>query len=278
MKRKRVFRITFTDETSLEKRAEWIVTPWRLLRVGLPLVLLLLVAGGLLVVFTPLKRLMPGYMPSEQRSAAEMAYLRVDSLREVLSTDRDYMSNILNVMNIGRNPEPRPDTSAWQQDEPLYMSDSLIGPSENETRFNLALQRREGFNLSVLAPLAAEGMVFCFPASQGVYGQLGADGATQRVVLAGDACVRSVADGTVVGVSRSVRERGYLIWVQHDNGFLSRYSRLGNPLVDQGSSVEAGQAIALQAVGTGTRGECIDLQLWHDGEQVPPRRFVPEPM
>lgn len=279
MKRKRLFRITLTDENSLEQRGRWLATPGQ---IGLSIagvVVILLAAGVAIAGFTPLRRLMPGYLRSEQRAATEMAFLRIDSLRQVVETEREYMANMISALDTRRTPDPKPDTIWWQQEaEAIFPADSLLMPSERETSFNLALQRREGFNLSVLAPLAAEGMLFCFPASQGVYGPLGADGATQRVILSRNACVRSVADGTVVGVTRSVRERGYLIWIQHDNGFLSRYSRLGSPLVDQGSRVETGEAIALMATGTGMHGEWIDVQLWHDGEQLPPRRFLPDPL
>lgn len=277
MKRKRAFRITLTDEGSLERRASWCASPLRLGIVLAGVALLLMAVGAALVFLTPLRRLAPEYMPREQRAAAEMAYLRIDSLREAIRVEREYMASIKTALDTHRQPKARPDTAGTVPDaERPVAADSLVVPTEREARFTLAMQRREGFNLSVLAPLAAEGMVFCFPATSGVYGPLGSDGATQSVILARGASVRAVADGAVVGVTRSVRERGYVVWIQHDNGFMSRYSRLGTPLVDQGSRVEAGEAIAIQASGMGVRGNKVDIQLWHDGERLPPRRYLPD--
>ena len=277
MKRKRAFRITLVDEGSLERRASWCASPLRLILTLAGIAFLLMAIGGALVFLTPMRRFVPEYMPREQRAAAEMAYLRIDSLREAIRVEREYMASFITALDTRRQPQARPDTSETVLDEALTVAaDSLVMPTEQEARFTLAMQRREGFNLAVLAPLAAEGMVFCFPATSGVYGQLGRDGVTQSVVLARGACVRAVADGTVVGVTRSVRERGYVVWIQHDNGFMSRYSRLGSPLVDQGSHVDAGEAIAIQASGKGIRGDKVDIQLWHDGECLPPRRYLPD--
>ncbi len=277
MKRKRALKISLTDESRLEERASWTASPLRLgLTVGV-VSLLLIALGGALVLFTPLRRITPGYMPREQRAATEMAFMRIDSIREALRVEREYMANFIQALDSRRKPVMEIDSAALRQEiDPDLLTDSLMAASDQEVRFTLAMQRREGFNTSVLAPLAAEGMVFYFPASSGVYGSLGTDGNTQRVIVGKDACIRSVADGSVVGVTRSTRERGYIIWIQHDNGFLSRYSHLGMPLVDQGSVVEGGEAIALPAAGNGIRGDRIDIQLWHDGERLAPRRFLPE--
>lgn len=286
MKIRKLLRITVVDENRLEERFSRTFRPvalWSLLG-GMALGLMIL--GVLLLWVTPLHTLMPGYLPRQQRIAAEEAFLRIDSMRDEMAKSREYLLSVMRAID----PERFPPEETGQRDHdsaapapeilpgeiaPGILADSLLKPSEQEERFALAVRRREGFNLQVLAPLAAEGMEFCFPASSGVYVR-GVEGAlTQGVLIPRDASIVSVADGSVVGVTRSVREHGYIIWIQHDNGFLSRYSRLGSPIVDQGSRVSVGEAIALPAVGAASGAERVDIQLWHDGERLEPRKYLP---
>lgn len=279
MKVKKLFRLTFTDESRLEQRGSWVMSPLKLWCVATAVALAFMSMGALLLWISPLRSLMPGYLTRESRLAAETAVMRIDSLRGVLEADREYIAGVMRALH----PEstPRGATTGADRDSlaskilPLA-ADSLPGASEREKRFSLAVQRREGFNLQVLAPLAAEGVDFCFPATSGTYGAA-RDQQTQTVILPRTAAVVAVADGSVVGVTRSVREHGYIIWIQHDNGFLSRYSRLGIPMVDQGSRVERGEAIALPASGNATDGARVEVKLWHDGEPLRPLKYLPMP-
>ncbi len=280
MRAKRLLSITITDEARLTRRARWTGSPWKLWALSLLSAIILMVAGGALVGLTPLRRLMPGYMGKEERTASETAWLRIDSLRQVLDQQRAYIDNFTKVIR-GESTESelpvkeQPFDSVSALTSPLDV-DSLLMRSEAEERFVRRVERRDRFNYSVLAPLAAEGIVFHFPATEGIYTSHPADSMSLRLLLAREATVRSVAEGTVVGVTRSVRERGYIVWIQHENGFLSRYSRLGTPLVDQGTHVEGGEAIALPSRNTGTASEAVDIQLWHNSERIPARRFLPE--
>lgn len=280
MKVRKLFRITVIDENRLEERFSRTASPFRLWAVGIGVALGLMLLGAALLWLTPMRTLMPGYLPREQRLAVESAFLRIDSMRELLAKDRAYMESVMSALKpekyppAGPPPPPQESGTLSLEVDPGLLADSLLKPTEQEAHFGLAVRRREGFNLQVLAPLAAEGMEFCFPATSGVLTQTQSTNAALGVLIPRDASIVSVADGTVIGVTRSVRERGYIIWVQHDNGFLSRYSRLGTPLVDQGQRVEMGEAIALPAVGTGIGAERFDVLLWHDGEALDPRKYL----
>ena len=274
MKRRTLYRITITDESRLERRGSWLWRPWKLALAGAGVALLLMGAGASLVWLTPMRQMMPGYMRKEQRAAYEMVALRLDSIAERLEANRLYMENLRMVLDPDREPA-RIDTT--RQELPAQDLDSmLLMPSENEERFVASIGKRDRFNSTVLAPLDAEGMIFHFPVTTGAFSSP-EESLTASLLMAGEGTVCSVAEGRVVGVARSTRERGYIIWIQHSNGFLSRYSRLGSPLVDQGTLVAGGEAIALPARSTGTAAHLISIQLFHNGEPLAPARFLPQP-
>lgn len=273
MKRHRQYRITLSDESRLQNFYSRVYGPFRLAGVIILTSLTLMAIGGAIALLTPLRHLTPGYMGREQRAASEIAYLRIDSLKRVIDANSRYLDNIKMALDTERVPTPVDTTT--QNIYNLPADSLLLMATEAEERLVSTVRRSGLFNRAVQAPTDAEGMIFHFPATSGYFSQHPLDNMIARLTLPKDASVCAIADGMVVGVSRSTRERGYLVWIQHDNGFLSRYSRLGIPLVDQGRRVEGGEAIATTATNTGMASEFVDLMLWHNGEPLNPRIYLP---
>ena len=82
------------------------------------------------------------------------------------------------------------------------------------------------------------------------------------------ASVVASSAGTVVLVSESTGANGTIVMVQHPNGLISVYGKLGNAIVTKGQSVSAGQTI-----GT-TAGTQMLFQLRKGTEAVNPNDYV----
>ncbi|MDE5632416.1 MAG: M23 family metallopeptidase, partial [Muribaculaceae bacterium] len=123
------------------------------------------------------------------------------------------------------------------------------------------------FNLSVLAPIAAEGMIFASPVpSTATVEPLSTGGvsAVQPAALP----VSAVYRGSVTGLYYDGDGRA-VVTVQHPNDFVSVYSGLDDVFVVKGAKVAASQRI-----GHTSAGRPLVFELWHNGALLAPGDYV----
>lgn len=274
MRRQRKYRVVIEDESRLHDVFSLSMSPLRWIGAGLVFLVVALTVAGTVIYLTPLRSLLPGYMKSGERANTEIGMLRLDSLAEAYRRNESYMKNLMTVLNTDRVPA---DSAGLATATNLLTADSLAGPSEEESRFVTEVREREKFNISVVAPLAADAMMFVPVSPESIITTDSRARRTARVILADGESPCAVADGRIVGVFRSASGGGNVMVIQHPKGFLSCYSRLGTPLADTGDEVTGGQIIALQATGNGMRGNEIHLQMWHNGTPLIPYEYIGDP-
>lgn len=274
MKTRSRFRLTIEDEGRLEKIADFSTTgpKWlAILAVGLIFIMLI---GAILVFLTPARRLLPGYLKASERSATEIQLMRLDSIRTAYETNAAYIENLRFVLNPSL---PEKDTlSSALQYHVVLPSDSLLPTSPEEIRFSAMMRDRDKFNVSVVAPLAAESMMFTPVNETSIVSHGTRRDHKAEIILAAGATIASIADGTVISVSQSVRNGGSIVIIQHPKGFLSRLSRLGTVIVEPGDIVSGGQIIAFSNRGNAQKGEHINLEMWYNGNPLIPFEYVGE--
>lgn len=270
MKKRSRYRITIEDESRLEKLGDYSATSLKFFLIGIVAVLFLMISGAMIAFFTPLRTLMPGYLKKSERAASEMQLLRLDSLRLAYETNAAFLDNIMNVLGPS---DLEKDTAAVKMTYPPTL-DSLLPTSREEQRFVALMREREKYNVSVLAPLAAESMMFTTVSDESVFKEESKENYKGEIVLARGATVASVADGIVIAISQTIRDGGSTVIIQHPKGFLSRLSRLGTVLVETGDAVTGGQVIALCNSGNGRKGEIIGIEMWRNGDRLIPYEYV----
>ena len=255
------FRLEFIKENTLNVVWSVRMTP---LRVWLACGLILAAMGALIWVvmsYTPLRRLVPGTLSGDLRARYIELALTVDSLEQRAATTDAYMANIKAIMT-----GEIPDNEASEITE-ITASDSLLAASEAERAFVQSYEEEERFNLSVLAPIAAEGMVFTSPGNVVEARAMQGIGRTVELVIPRNGAVNSVYRGTVVSVV--ARPDGLSdITVQHPNDFISVYSGVRDVFVDKGSRVVAGQRIAHAS------DKPVGFELWHKGTALDSRDYI----
>lgn len=267
----RKFRITITDESRLQDVFSRTLSPRGIWLIALAVFLFTLALGYLFVLITPLKTLIPGYFHESQRAASIEAMLRVDSISEAYKRNEAWIANMRTVMDINRTKSDSMVSSCALK---TFSPDSLLPQSQEEARFVKMMQEREKFNISVVASMAAEGMLF-FPASdEGVPALESRESYISRISLPSGASVMAIADGSVLAQYYDYKSRGYSILMQHENGFVSRYSGLGNPLVGQGDIVSGGEVICLAPRPAAGKPIEISVELWHNGSPVKPYDYL----
>lgn len=260
----RRYRLDFINENTFNR--VWTV---RMGRVKVVLASLGCVAALIALIFvvmayTPVRRILPGGMPADMRVRYQTAILRVDSLERAWRLQQQYLDNVAEV--IGRQS---PDSASAQ---PVQLAattgtDTLPAAGEAERAFVRAYDDQNRFNLSVLAPIAAEGMIFSPPVTQSAQiAQVAGGGLSINPHRATP--VSAIYRGTVAGVYFNPDGTSTIV-VQHPNDFVSIYGGVGDVFVERGQRIVPGQRIA----HTGTRNAML-FELWHNGTSLDPRDYM----
>lgn len=272
-KRRHTYLISVENVARLERVAAVRVTPLKMAAAALAAIVLLLAGGAAAVMLSPLKQMLPGYMKADERTATQESILRLDSLREAAARRDAYLSAIVRALDTSRPADTVTGAEEAEHATP-FDPDSLMPATARERRFVTAMHEREKYNLSVLAPLAADRMEFMPPVPGGVFPGENRDALRAEIAAPADAPALSVADGTVVAAYMARDERSGVVVVQHDNGFVTRYSGLERPAVSEGDRIEIGRAVAYRGARRTDGSRRIYLEMWHDSDPVIPYRYV----
>lgn len=271
MKEKHRYTLRLEDQAYQRTRFSFRLRPLYIYLFLALLLVLTLTAGALLMLFTPLNRLMPDYLTDSQRLASQQAIMRVDSLTGILARNHAWLTNFQRLTDTDRQPV---DSALYARDPGEYNPDSIPDASPQERRFVNALEERERFNISVLAPLDADGMMFVPVATRAYFDADARKASDPTVLLTFDSPVQAIADGTVLAVFFNSRALGQSVLVQHARGFVSGYYHLGTPMVVPGDAVNAGQPLA-SAPAPDRRGRrWIQLRIWHNGTALTPYKVI----
>lgn len=267
------YKLTITNENTLEDVVDLHVSKLNGLSVLLSVVVILFLIAALIIAFTPLRNYLPGYMNSEIRAQVVENVLRADSLQQAVERQNLYILNIQDIL-AGRI---KADTVSSIDSLTLLRQDSLMERTQRETDFRKQYEETEKYNLtSITARPEADGLIFYRP-SRGMIStpfsieqkHFGADIAANP----GES-ILAVLDGTVV-LSTYTAETGYLIAVQHNREFLSVYKNCGSLLKQEGESVKGGEAIAVAGNSSQqTLGPHLHFELWHKGKAVNPELYI----
>lgn len=86
--------------------------------------------------------------------------------------------------------------------------------------------------------------------------------------------VRATQAGTVLYVGSDLPEYGRLVLIQHSNDYISAYAHLGNVLVQEKQTVQAGQAIANVGFAPAVNQSALEFQIRYRGTPINPNQFV----
>lgn len=265
----RRYRLSFTNENSLH--TVWTVSMSRLKAWMLAL---LVIAGAAciaatVIVATPLRSLLPGYLGAEQRQTHIINNMRVDSMATAIEINSAYIENLTAILT-GDLDSVTPDFTSMNRTLP----DTLAEATEVEKNFIRQWEERERYNLRVLTPLAAESMVFGTPVSGASIDSLYTEpSVTLSLNARRNAPMASVYSGTVVDCTYSP-EDGIGITIQHPNDFISHYSGMSESFVSKGDKVRTGQNIGLINSSGSAPTRKATLEMWHKGSSINPLDYI----
>lgn len=271
MKAKKRYRIAIEDESRLRQVASVRVSPWMLWVGGTAGVLLLIVFTSVLIMATPIRTLMPGYLKNRERAEAKEGLLRIDSIRDAYRRNSLYLNNILKVLDTERTPTDSILNVTTPNELP---PDSLLPSSPREIEFITQMKDREQYNVSILAPLAADQLRIYPVAAGATVAEQSGNQMKPRILMPKGNPICAAADGRIIAIQNPAPEGGSAIVMQHDNGFVSRYSHLGTPTVSPGDHADGGSVIAHGATGGAIGAGYIFMEMWYDGNSLEPAKIL----
>ncbi|MDX1910762.1 MAG: M23 family metallopeptidase [Saprospiraceae bacterium] len=242
----------------------------------------------MLIIWTPLKRYIPGYGDFTRDSEIAELTGKVASLENEIEAHRRYNENFRKILT--GDLEDISADAVKKQGQPENPADTLPKdvdriPEDENLRSAVALgtftsdPNNSGASAQVPAivrDMPLEQQFFIPPVSGEVTAaydlkknHLGLDVAAPK-----NTAVKAAADGSVISAGYTV-ETGYSIALQHPNNVVTFYKHNSVLLRREGDIVKAGEAIAIIGnSGETTTGPHLHFELWYKGRAVDPALYI----
>ena len=267
------YKLTIINENTLEEIVGIHVSKLNGVSVLLSAVTVIFLIASLIIVFTPLRNYLPGYMNTEIREQVVMNALRADSLQWLLDRQRLYILNIQDIIsgNI------KADSVHSMDSLTLARSEELMERTQAEDEFRKQYEETERYNLTTIdnAP-AVTGLIFFRPTRGMISSGFDVNQKHYGIDIAAspNESVLSTLDGTVI-LATYTADTGYVIQVQHNQNLVSVYKHCGSLLKKVGDTVKAGEAIALVGnTGEKTTGPHLHFEVWNKGRALDPTKYI----
>ena len=275
-KKRSKYKLTFFNESSLEDVWTICFSRFGAIMTAILLIGLIVVAILSVIVGTPVKNLLPGYLKTEERIEMVDKILRVDSLAAEVQRRDAYIKNLASILT----GEIKIDSIGQQADSLLSTTtDTLLPESKLMANYIKQYEQEEKYTLNVFTPTTPiDGKLFYPPLKGKIIkaynpkeGQFGIDIQCPR-----NTAVSAVLDGTIVSAGYTI-DYGYVIYIQHSNNYLSVYKYNSGILKNIGDKVSGGEKIAVTGWedGKSSKQSCVaEFQLWHMGQSLDPEKYI----
>lgn len=270
-----IYRLVLRKDETLEEVGSYRLT---LFNIYILLSSLILVAMGLMAVvifFTPLKRLVPGYAEPSQHPEYIKLSKKMATLESELTSYKLYYERFNQLVRqpdsisaprktytskvVTSQPEKAATGTVVSNGVPKSIDQTIVNNSPQGAILNEADYR-------YLMPPISGVISSAFDAKTD---HLGVD-----ILAPHDTPVKAIWDGHVITADWTL-ETGYTIGIQHSNDMVSFYKHNATLLKKTGAFVRAGEAIAIIGnTGKLSSGPHLHFELWLHGKPVDPTNYI----
>ena len=268
------YKLSFINENTLEE-----VWSFRLSQlsvfISLGVFAFSLVAfTAFIIIMTPIRNYLPGYLDVEVRKEIVQNALRADSLERMIEIQNLYLKNVTGIISGTIELDSIREIDSLARVD----ADFEIPRSPEEEEYVKNFEQEEKYNLTVLNtnPLPMDGLFFYKPVNGVISSHYQADihHFGVDIAAASKESVLATLDGTVMYAGYDPNQ-GNVIQLQHKNGFVSVYKHNELLLKEPGEQVVAGEAIALVGnTGKLSTGPHLHFELRYNGKPVNPEDFI----
>lgn len=241
---------------------------------GLSLFLFLIISTVLLIVFTPLKELIPGYSSAELKRQAIELTLKTDSLEQLAINNEAYIESVKKVLK-GEIELSKVNLDSVVKNEIPLLESKDLQVSESDKKLRELVLAEDKYNLfqeakpkvsMVLFPPVKGTLVERYDPKQRHYSVV--------VAVPKNTPIKAIAAGIVV-LAEWTPQSGYVLILRHAEGIISVYKRATSLTKAQGDQVKTGEALGL--VGEGINASApnyLQFELWKDSYPIDPTMFI----
>jgi len=268
------YRLVLRKDETLEEVGSYRLT---LLNIYILLSSMVILAMTLMVVvifFTPLKHLVPGYGEPSQHPDYIKLTKKMATLESELQSYKLYYENFNRLISLSDSTaaSSRKYTSKVR---PTEKDTALEATKVNEERsFKFETPVNTSPQSKMLNPADYR---YLMPPISGVvssYFEPEKDHLGVDILAPHDTPVKAIWDGHVIMADWTL-ETGYTIGIQHSDDMVSFYKHNASLLKKNGAFVRAGEAIAIIGnTGKLTSGPHLHFELWIQGKPVDPTNYI----
>jgi len=244
------------------------------------------------IIWTPLKRYIPGYGDFQRDGEIAELTSKVANLENEIEAHRRYNENFRKLLTGDlkemtkeaveqQNQAAAPTDTLSPQDVERIPEDEQLRSAVARGTFTsdpvLAASVAGGANTAAtLKEVSLEQISFMPPVSGEVTSafDLKKEHYGVDIAAAKNTPVKAAANGMVISSGYTV-ETGYSIAIQHPNNVVTIYKHNSVILKKEGSPVKAGEAIAIIGnTGEQSSGPHLHFELWHKGRAVNPVGYI----
>lgn len=268
------YRMVVINDDTFEERFSLKLNRLNVFVVTTLAAIILVALTTVIIAFTPLRELIPGYSDTQVKKNTAILLQRADSLETVIDLNRQQFDRIQMVLsgNITTQEYERIDSIAQVE---TANQDQIIEPIPQDSVLRDEVAREDQFNLMEGA-VARTNFVFFTPVKGSISSNYNPDKEHYAVDItaAVGTPVKVAAAGTVIFAGFTT-DTGYTIIVEHPYGLITAYKHLGNILASQNDQVLAGEVLgSIGNTGELTNGPHLHFELWSDGYPLDPTNFI----
>ena len=283
------YRLVIMNDDTFEEVTSMKITPLSLYVGVSSLIVGTAMLVTMLIIWTPLKRYIPGYGDFTRDEEIAELTSKVAEMEEHIEAQNKYNENIRKIMNgdladisqeaVQQQGVPADSMSAIPpEDIERIPEDEQLRAAVDKGTFTSDPKATPIAAASTLVPrdVPLEQLFFIPPVSGDITAgfdlqksHFGIDVASPK-----NTAVKSAADGVVISAGYTV-ETGYSIAIQHPNNVVTMYKHNSVLLKQANSPVKAGEAIAIIGnTGENTTGPHLHFELWYKGRAVDPGDYI----
>jgi murein DD-endopeptidase MepM/ murein hydrolase activator NlpD len=279
---KDTYRLVIFNNETFEEVRSFNMSPLNVYVMLSTLVVLVSALAIAVIVFTPMKRLIPGYGTANAQPEMVRIYRAIDSLENLVAAQERYNEGMKKLLtaDVEYAPTKPPEQKPLEDHEPVPRSeeDAKLRNEVEVADIRTATGSSSSINPVNISPreVPLEQMHFSSPIGGSLVAgfdldkkHLGVD-----VVAPKNTPVKAAMDGWVISSDWTL-ETGNTIAIQHTNNIVTFYKHNSVLLKKVGAYVRGGEAIAIIGnTGELTDGPHLHFELWHQGKAVNPTDFV----
>jgi murein DD-endopeptidase MepM/ murein hydrolase activator NlpD len=256
---KDTYRISILDDENLEEVGSYnlsLLSFYTFISVAAFILASLVIS---FIIFTPVKRLIPGYGDINDNKKFIELSKKVDALEKDIKAYDVYTNGLKNMLTGGIY------TNSVVKIDSLEALKSIRPELVNQEDLAETSRAKELDFLKFATPVSGKISAGFNPAIQ----HYGID-----VIASVNTPVKAIMDGIVLSADQSV-STGNSVFIQHQKNVVSVYKHNSILLVKTGDIIKTGQAVAIIGnTGEMTTGPHLHFEMWYDGKYVNPEKYI----